>query len=104
MAAKLGVIIVHGMGSQTTTFANDLSKDLEIRLAKKGIPPGVVSYCPLFWADVLTQSEKDLLDKENASGKLAWQEVRGFVVHNLADAIAYRRADDEAGAVYDQVH
>jgi hypothetical protein len=104
MSAQLGVVIVHGMGDQTTTFANALCEDLETRLADKGIAPGRVSYCPLFWADVLEPAETELLATANAAGNLAWNDLRRFVVHNLADAVAYRRADDEAGAVYDRIH
>jgi hypothetical protein len=104
MPAKLGVIIVHGMGEQMTGFAHQIVEDLESRLKAKEITPGTVFFCPLFWADVLQDKETKLLDTMHESGNLAWKRLRRFVVHNLGDAVAYRRAPDEAGAVYDLVH
>src|SRR5438270_13223007 len=92
------------MGAQTSSFAAAISSDLTARLEKKGIAPGTVCFCPLFWADVLEAKERELLDLETQAGSLAWMTLRRFVVHNLADAVAYRRADDEAGAVYDRIH
>jgi hypothetical protein len=104
MPTRLGVLIIHGMGAQTSSFAAAISSDLTARLEKKGIAAGTVCFCPLFWADVLEPKERDLLDVEAQAGSLAWMTLRRFVVHNLADAVAYRRADDEAGAVYGRVH
>ncbi len=104
MPARLGVLIIHGMGDQTRRFADAISADLEQRLEDKGIALGTVFFCPLFWADVLEPREQALFELEQRSADLAWLELRGFVVHNLADAIAYRRAGSEAGAVYQAVH
>ena len=104
MPPRLGVLIIHGMGDQTRRFADAISADLEHRLADKGVPAETVFFCPLFWADVLETRETDLFELERRSADLAWIELRGFVVHNLADALAYRRAGHEAGAVYDAVH
>ncbi|HEX4684493.1 MAG TPA: hypothetical protein VH277_17370 [Gemmatimonadaceae bacterium] len=104
MPTRLGVLITHGMGEQTAGFAEAISADLAERLEKKGIAKGTVSFCPLFWADVLEPKERELLAVEADAGTLAWMTLRRFVIHNLADAVAYRRADDEAGAVYDLIH
>lgn len=60
-------------------------------MRKPGVDPAGVFFCPLFWADVLEGPEKELWDKEAASGTLAWTKLRYFVLHNLADAVAYRR-------------
>jgi hypothetical protein len=104
MPPRLGILIIHGMGAQTSDFAQAISSDLANRLEQKGIPKGTVCFCPLFWAEVLEPKEVALLALEEKSGDLAWMDVRRFVVHNLADAIAYRRAYDEAGTMYDVVH
>lgn len=104
MPARLGVLIIHGMGDQTRRFADAISADLEQRLEDKGVARGTVFFCPLFWADVLEPREQALFELEQRSADLAWLDLRGFVVHNLADALAYRRAGSEAGAVYEAVH
>src|SRR4051812_29258198 len=100
MSPRLGVLIIHGMGAETRTFADAISADLTKRLEDKGIAKGTVFFCPLFWAEVLEPAETKLLETEQNSGNLAWMDVRRFVMHNLADATAYRRTDNEPGGVY----
>lgn len=104
MTAKLVVATIHGMGSQGQTFANELHADLEARLKKKGVPPGAVGFCPLYWADLLEEAEEDLWENKMKKSELDWQPLRRFLIHNFADAVAYRRSPGDAGAIFDVVH
>ncbi len=104
MAAKLGVITVHGMGRQSSTFAGQFHRILEQGLAKVGVPFGTVAFCSLYWADLVEKREEELWKRMERSGELDWRPLRRFFVHNFADAVAYRRGPAQAGAIYDDIH
>ena len=107
---KIGVLVIHGMGSQDSTFAYDMIAEL-----KKRLKPHADRFVwePIFWARKLMDREAGLLEKlgeaQDPDGRriwLEWHKTREFVFHNFGDAVAYHREreDGEPTSVYHDIH
>jgi hypothetical protein len=82
------VLVLHGMGDQTSTFAKTLIEDVNRRLEHQAVE---VCWEPVWWAPVLADRERRLLSDLEQGGPLRWNSLRAFVVNALGDAIAYQR-------------
>lgn len=58
---------------------------------------------PVFWADVFEEREEALFQQLVRSQGLNYQAPRRFVIHYLADAVAYQPVENQ-GHLYDAVH
>ena len=110
MAPRIGVAVIHGMGSQDAKFARGFEAELVAALKREKAKPADVAIQPTWWADVVASRESALLGRLNENKHLEWGRLRGFVVEALADAIAYQKTvkptappDKETG-VYELVH
>jgi hypothetical protein len=95
MSSKIGVLVIHGMGSQRLGFANGVIDEVSRRLDKDA---NSVVWQQIHWADVLKKREDDLWgcmqeaqEPDGTAIALDWRRAREFVVHNFGDATAYRR-------------
>jgi hypothetical protein len=108
MSRKLGVLLVHGMGSQNFDFADPMIEELKSLLRKHGSDPDDVEFESAWWAPVLDQKENELLRRLQDGAQLEWMSLRKFVFQSLADAIAYqgsyRRFSQDQMTVYRDVH
>lgn len=102
----LGLLIIHGMGAQSSDFADPLRASLTLALRADAAR---LAWQPVYWADVLGDRESSLWTTmsraTSPSGeriRLDWREARSFIVHNFGDALAYHR--DVARSAYDEVH
>jgi hypothetical protein len=98
---SLGVLVIHGMGSQMPGYSVAMKDELE-----RSFPitsPGV-AWEEVLWADVLRSREIDLLDAmSSAPQPLNWASLREFVVHSFGDALAYHRSH-AVDSAYSRVH
>jgi hypothetical protein len=104
---KLGVLVVHGMGAQTSGFADEMMREVNDRL---GSTAGRIEWEPVYWATALQDREEKLWDAMRSARQpdgsalaLDWQTVRNFVIHNFGDALAYHR-DTQPDGAYDDIH
>lgn len=108
MAFKMGVLLIHGMGSQERGYAAPMIQELRDRVRKKGGDDRQIAFEPVWWAPVLADEEEGLLRRMADGNDLDWMELRRFVVHSLADAIAYqdtyRPTTEDQINVYRRVH
>jgi len=109
MPFKLGVLLIHGMGNQERGFAAPMIEELKGRVRKQGGDDRQIAFQEVWWAPVLADKEETLLRRLSDGNDLEWMELRRFVMHSLADAIAYQ--DTNRGPpspdqinVYRQVH
>ncbi|XEC95763.1 chemotaxis protein [Paenibacillus tarimensis] len=106
MEQKVAVMILHGMGSQKEDFADSFADSLKEMFGKVtgGNPSANTSLAiePVHWADVFEGREQRLYDSL-APYKLNYNLLRRFVIHYLADAIAYQPVETQ-GQNYDAVH
>jgi hypothetical protein len=98
---SLGVLVIHGMGSQMPGYSAAMKDELERSFPVNS--PGI-AWEEVLWADVLRSREINLLDTmSNSPQPLNWASLREFVVHSFGDALAYHRSH-EAGSAYSRVH
>lgn len=93
-AAKLGVLVVHGIGSQPSDFAREFQRKVAAQLEERGHSADELAWMPVHWAPILQQREDELLQRMERGGELGWATLRRFVVHGLADALAYQPAPE----------
>ena len=105
--AKLGVLVIHGMGSQKAGYSKGMRDKVVRRLRAEA---KAVAWEELFWANALRDRENNLwnamLSAREPDGDripLDWQTVREFVVHNFGDALAYHR-DGRQVSAYHEIH
>lgn len=103
MTYKLGVLVVHGMGSQDAKFADPLIKEVSKWL--KGHAEAVC-WRPVWWAHVLQDAEATLLRDLSQGNDLDFMKLRRFVIDSLGDAVAYQRVPDGAYRrnIYEEIH
>ncbi len=105
---KIGVLIIHGVGSQEADYSAEMVSELRDRL---GSAESRLAWEEILWAPLLKPRE-DILwqcmkQAQDASGKpleLDWMGVRKFLVHNVGDAFAYHRDYREKKTAYSLIH
>jgi len=105
--AKLGVLVIHGMGSQKKGYSKGMRREIVRRMR---VNASDTAWMELLWADALRKREEDLWDAmlsaREPGGRripLDWQTPREFIVHNFGDALAYHR-DVVQTAAYHDIH
>lgn len=101
MTPKIGVLIVHGMGSQQPDFADGMIAALEEKLGAKA---GEVCWQPVYWSPVLSGREEEIWKRLSAECDLDWVRLRKFVINALGDATAYRYIPGEFECTYYRIH
>jgi len=101
--AELGILIVHGMGSQPPTFGDGLREELRDRLRFLGCNPDRIAWQAGHWAEDLERREADLWT-DLSMDALGWRRLRRFVVAALGDALAYRMVGTDHTEIYVGVH
>lgn len=107
MSRDIGVIVIHGMGSQRPGFSAGLIEAVSKRLGDKETR---LQWQEVHWANTLKSQESRLwehmlgaTDSEGSPIPLDWRSVREFVVHNFGDALAYHR-DPRPASAYHRIH
>lgn len=105
MAYKLGVLILHGMGSQTPNYADPMIKELEKRIKKHHINPDDIRWESAYVAGVLQGKQTRLWRELSRNHKLRWAKLRQFIIHSLGDAVAYQPVEARKRInVHAQIH
>lgn len=102
MAFKMGILIIHGMGSQKSSFADPMIRELKKRIKKEGSDPDQISFRPVHWAPKLIKKEEDLWKNVSKSDELDWVKIRKFIINSFGDAVAYNQR--KPNEIYDKVH
>jgi hypothetical protein len=103
MSRAIGVLIVHGMGAQPETFANDLRERLAPRIRALGHDDSRIAWESGYWAAELEHKENELWN-DMSLGDLRWDDLRRFIVSALGDAVAYRPTGTGHQDVYLTIH
>jgi alpha-beta hydrolase superfamily lysophospholipase len=104
--ADVGVLVVHGMGTQPPDFAARFATDVGARLAGLQVDSARVAWGAGHWADILAAGQREVWKRSLAAGRMDFQAIRRFVLDALGDAVAYRRTDVgvPGGTPYERVH
>ncbi|WP_405156522.1 chemotaxis protein [Paenibacillus sp. FSL K6-0108] len=104
---RVSVMVIHGLGMQKENYADTLISRLHKELDQVMVLPGAAKQMldiePVFWADVFEDREEALFQQLVSSQGLNYQVLRRFVIHYLADAVAYQPVENQ-GHNYDAVH
>ncbi|MGG4033142.1 chemotaxis protein [Paenibacillus cisolokensis] len=93
MDQKIAVIVIHGIGRQKENFADPFTRLLLEQYAKETgekHPEQHLAIEPVYWAKVLEEREEALKRNIVRPYQLRYQWLRHFVIHYLADAVAYQ--------------
>lgn len=101
MSPEVGVLIVHGMGSQQEDYAKGLIAELTDRL---GADAEKVCFEPVWWAPVLSGREQEVWNRLSAEYDLDWVKLRRFFLNAFGDAAAYRCIPGQFDSTYYQIH
>jgi len=102
--ADLGVLVIHGMGTQKRNYASKMIAELTSRLSQN--EQTRVAWESVYWANVLSNRQAQYLN-DAKRGKLDFVWARRFVVNALSDAVAYRyvpSSSNPSGTTYDKIH
>src|SRR5690349_16819693 len=101
----IGVLVVHGMGEQSEQhFGVTFIAEMQKRLRDADIALDEVTFERGYWADLLNDRERELLEQMRAGGPLDYRALRGFIVNALGDAVAYRRGSSDGKNLYYEIH
>jgi hypothetical protein len=100
---KLAVVLIHGMGSQTSAFAAPAIAELSQRITDLGHNPDEVAWQSIYWANILQTRQEQFLDDTLAVNDLDYLGLRKFVVKSLGDAAAYQYTTGPS-ATYATIH
>src|SRR5438270_253901 len=108
MSAKLGILVVHGMGSQTqegfTKSTDAMIARIAEELRRNQLDPAAIAWQRGYWGDILQRHEDELLKKKMSASALGWMWLRHFVIDNIGDAVAYQREPNSPDDFYCQIH
>lgn len=99
----IGVLYLHGMGSQKEGYSSELDKRLKHFLKSRPHSATLATH-EGFWADLLSKREDDLWKQMKAAADLDFASLRRFVIGALGDAIAYRPVPTTEPTTYHQIH
>ncbi len=104
MSYKLGVFIVHGMGSAKEDFAVDIIRQLKNYVEASGGNPDEICFMPGFWADVVEPKERAIWEQLSEHNTMRWGDMRKFIVSAFGDAVAYQRVPGKQKDMYERIH
>ena len=100
MPFRLGVLVVHGMGSQGPEYAQKMIDEIDQRIDR----PNEVCWHAALWSDLLTERENQLWRRLSAGDGLEMESLRRFVIRDFGDAIAYQRVPGMRTNYYALIH
>lgn len=104
---RVAVMVIHGLGMQKDDYADKLisrlHKEFDQVMVMRGAAEKYLDIEPVFWADVFEEREEALFQQLVSTQRLNYQALRRFVIHYLADAVAYQPVEHQ-GHNYDAVH
>lgn len=103
--AKLGVLVVHGMGNQPEEFANEMIEEIREELADLDKNPNDVFFKPAHWGGILDGRENEIYMRLSQNHSLDWSKLRkNIVIGGFGDAIAYVGPSNQSAYVYKEIH
>jgi hypothetical protein len=97
---KIAVAIIHGIGRQNKTYADEFIKTINQSYQKLTGKNGLV-FESICWQEEIQPIEDQLFDKID---KLGWKLLRSFFVGYVGDALCYQPSSNDQHGFYTTVH
>ena len=104
MSTELVVLVIHGMGSQSPDFANEMIQEINERVSDLGKDPEEISWRSIYWADILEERQIKYLRDAKRSGDIDFIGLRKFMLTAFGDASAYQKVESTENTTYDDIH
>ena len=100
MAAKLGVLVIHGIGDQDARFHEKFVNEVRGRIKDRNR----VVFEPIHWAPVLSERAKQLWQELKKDHNLNFANTRKILINYVADASAYQQVSMRNNVTYESIH
>lgn len=106
MSSQVAVLIIHGMGSQKSDFAEATMDEINRRISSKGKDPAKVNWKPVFWADVIEPRQTKFMQDivKHKDNDIDFIKLRRFVITAMGDAAAYQSIRGKKSSTYSEIH
>lgn len=104
MGKKLGIGVIHGMGTHEPDFADAMIKEIDKRLLKAGKNPQDVAWQPIHWSDILDGPQSDYFGRIKSGADVDYVKLRKFIIKALGDASGYQKVPSQWNNTYKKVH
>jgi hypothetical protein len=97
----VGVMVVHGIGTNDLTYADRFMRAVMGRLWRSEREK--VHWQPVFWADVIRPHQMAYMHRARGMQFMTYWNQRRFVLSALADAASYAQIGDPNDSVYEDI-
>ena len=104
MSAELGILVIHGMGSQEPDFAQEMIDELNDRVEDRGKDAANIAWESVYWANVLEPRQTQYWEDSKNNNNLDALRLRKFMISAFGDASAYQKVDSLANTTYEAIH
>jgi hypothetical protein len=104
MNKKVGVLLVHGMGTLADDFAHDMVYELRERISGRGLNRDEIAWQGVYWAPLLSAREHQVWVDLAASNDLNWAKLRKFFINSFGILTAYASAKERPDSLYQRIH
>lgn len=104
MNKQVAIAVIHGMGSQTTDFAEPMIEEINDRIDGHSKDPDKIAWQTIYWADILKPRQDKYFRDAKRTGDLDYRKIREFVISAVGDAAAYRRVRGTSSDTYNTIH
>ena len=104
MTAELGILVIHGMGSQEDTFADAIIAELNDRVEDRGKDSTRIAWESVYWADILEPRQHQYWLESKNNNDLDAVRLRKFMLTAFGDASAYQQVDSPHNTTYESIH
>ena len=103
---KIGVLIIHGMGSQREDFAEPTIGKLKTWVKQKEGDENKIVFQSVHWAGVTQSRQNEFMENiiNEPENNIRWRRLRRFVVSALGDATAYQQIGTGVSSTYTKIN
>jgi hypothetical protein len=105
MPEKVGVAVIHGVGSQGVRYAEGMIQEINANVDKL-YPDGAnrIEWQAIHWAYEFEKRETAYLRDATRENDMDWLKLRKFVVSSVGDAVSYRHLSERPDSAYKRIH
>lgn len=104
MNKKVGVLLVHGLGTVADDFAHDTIQELREKVSGRGLNREEIAWDSVYWAPLLSERENRLWVDLSADNDLNWAKLRKFFINAFGSSTAYHSTSGRREEFYQQLH